>query len=94
MEGRHRLGGPALLRLPDGRLLAAGRLYDRKVRTGLLWLDPVNGELKEFLSFPSGGDTSYPGLVLHEGLPGVSYHSSHEKQTSIYLAKVRLPVAN
>jgi len=28
---------------------------------------------------------------MHEGLLWVSYYSSHEGKTSIYLAKVRLP---
>ncbi len=43
------------------------------------------------LTFPSGGDTSYAGLVWHDGLLWVSYYSSHEGKTSIYLAKVELP---
>ena len=56
----------------------------------LLWLDVKTGRLTEFLKLPSGGDCSYPGLVLHEGLLWVSYYSSHEGKTSIYLAKVQL----
>ena len=86
-----RIGGPRLLRLPDGRFLAAGRRYDGAVRTSLMWLDPAKGELREILKLPSGGDTSYPGLVLHDGLLWVSYYSSHEGKASIYLAKVKLP---
>ena len=85
------LGGPHMLRLPDGRFVAAGRLYDDRQRTSLLWLDPEAGTLKEFLPLPSGGDTSYPGLVLHNGLLWVSYYASHEDKTNIYLAKVKLP---
>ncbi len=42
------------------------------------------------LKLPSGGDTSYAGLVLHNGLLWVSYYSSHEEKTAIYLAKVKL----
>ncbi|MBL9134282.1 MAG: hypothetical protein JNK85_00375 [Verrucomicrobiales bacterium] len=86
-----RIGGPQLIRLPDGRELAAVRLYDKKVRTALAWVDAEAGTLTECLSLPSGGDTSYPGLVWHRGLLWVSYYSSHEGKTSIYLAKVRLP---
>ena len=86
-----RLGGPNMIRLPDGRLLAAGRSYDAPRRTSLLWLDPETATLSECLSLPSGGDTSYPGLVLHDGLLWISYYSSHEGKTSIYLAKVKLP---
>ena len=47
--------------------------------------------LTEFLPLPSGGDTSYAGMVLHDGLLWVSYYASHEGKTSIYLAKVKLP---
>jgi hypothetical protein len=80
-----------MLQLPDGRFVAAVRLYDKRVRTALCWLDPAAGKLTEFLTLPSGGDTSYAGLVLHEGLLWVSYYSSHEGRTSIYLAKVQIP---
>jgi hypothetical protein len=86
-----RIGGPHLLRLPDGRIVAGGRVHDGNVHTGLCWLDPEAGTLTEFLALPSGGDTSYPGLVWHDGLIWVSYYSSHEGRTSIYLARVRVP---
>jgi hypothetical protein len=85
-----KIGGPHMIRLPDGRLIAAVRLYDDSVRTSLVWIDPGSGTLTEFLKLPSAGDTSYAGLVWHEGLLWVSYYSSHEGKTSIYLAKVRL----
>jgi len=84
------IGGPNLIELPDKRLAAAVRLYDGKIRTALCWLDPPTGKLDEFLALPSGGDTSYAGLVFHEGLLWVSYYSSHEGKASIYLARVRL----
>jgi hypothetical protein len=85
-----KLGGPQLVRLGDGRIVAAGRRYEGGARTSLHWLDP-EGRLTEFLKLPSGGDTSYPGLVEHGGLLWVSYYSSHEGKTSIYRAKVKLP---
>lgn len=86
-----RIGGPNMILLPDGRILAATRLYDRRARTSLSWLNPETGTLTEALTLPSGGDTSYPGLLLHNGLLWVSYYSSHEERTSIYLAKVKVP---
>jgi len=85
-----KIGGPAMLQLPDGRFIAAVRLYDDVQRTSLCWVDPKEGTLTECLKLPSGGDCSYPGLVWHEGLLWVSYYSSHQEKTSIYLAKVRL----
>jgi hypothetical protein len=85
-----KIGGPNFIRLPDGRLVAAVRLYNGTVRTSLAWLDPNSGVLKEFLKLPSGGDCSYAGMVWHDGLLWVSYYSSHEGKTAIYLAKVKL----
>lgn len=85
-----RIGGPKMIRLPDGRLLATVRLYDKKVRTSVCWIDAQKGRLTELLTLPSGGDTSYAGMVLHEGLLWVSYYSSHEGKTSIYLARLKL----
>jgi hypothetical protein len=86
-----RVGGPNVVRLPDGRCLAVTRRYDGGVRTSVQWLDVEKGTLTECLRLPSGGDTSYAGLVWHEGRLWVSYYSSHEGKTSIYLARVRLP---
>ncbi len=86
-----RIGGPHMVKLPDGRIVAALRLYAGKARTSLCWLDPATDQLTEFLALPSGGDTSYAGLGFHDGLLHVSYYSSHEERTSIYVAKVKLP---
>ena len=84
-----RIGGPAMIRLPDGRFVAAVRRYEGGARTALHWLDVEKAKLTEFLKLPSGGDTSYAGLVWHDKLLWVSYYSSHEGKTSIYLARVR-----
>jgi len=85
-----RIGGPNMIQLADGRIIAASRLYYPKQRTSLSLLDPEAGTLREMVALPSGGDTSYAGMVLHEGLLWISYYSSHEEKTCIYLAKVRL----
>jgi hypothetical protein len=45
------------------------------------------------LTVPSGGDCSYPGLAWHDGLLWMSYYSSHEGKSSIYLARIRLTAA-
>jgi hypothetical protein len=84
-----RIGGPCMTQLPDGRFVAAVRLYDGRARTALCWIDPASGSLREFLTLPSGGDTSYAGMVWHDGLLWVSYYASHEDRTGIYFAKVR-----
>jgi hypothetical protein len=85
-----RIGGPNFLFIPEGPTIAAVRLYDEKVRTALGLLDPKGGKLDEALKLPSGGDTSYAGLVWHDGLLWVSYYSSHEGKSAIYLAKIKV----
>jgi hypothetical protein len=84
-----RLGGPDLLRLNDGRWLLATRKYQPKAHTVLGFLS-TTGEFDERIALPSGGDNSYPGLLWHEGQIWMSYYSSHEEKTAIYLAKIRL----
>lgn len=90
-----RIGGPHMIEIPDGRTVAAVRLYDGGARTSLCWLDTQKNTLTEFLKLPSGGDTSYAGLVWHDDHLWVSYYSGHERAnssaiTSIYLAKVKI----
>ncbi|HEX4129589.1 MAG TPA: exo-alpha-sialidase [Pirellulales bacterium] len=85
----HRLGGPNFIELPDGALWAGSREHTNAgPRTVLARMTPTSYE--PVLALPSGGDTSYPGLVWHDGLLWMSYYSSHEGKTSIYLAKIRL----
>jgi hypothetical protein len=82
-------GGPNFIKSPDGQWWAAGRIIKGSAKTVLCRLDIKAGKLDPVLELPSGGDTSYPGLVWHEGQLWVCYYSSHEKKSSIYLAKVK-----
>jgi hypothetical protein len=85
------VGGPALLRLPGGKVVVAGRKIVSGQHTTTLWeLDEANARLQERSTLPSGGDCSYPGLFWHEEKLWVSYYSSHEEKTSIYLAEVEV----
>ncbi len=86
------IGGPNFIILPDGVMIASGRqmnpaLTGPKTFIGRMTRDAVTPGL----TLPSGGDTSYPGLVWHEGELWMSYYSSHEGTSSIYLARIRLP---
>lgn len=100
-----RIGGPALFRIPDGRTIAALRLYEPRQRTALCRLDLDTATLSEFLTLPSGGDTSYAGMAWHDGQLWLTYYSSDDYlasmkdaigahlKTSVYLAKVQLQPA-
>ncbi len=86
---KQRLGGPNILQLPDGSWLLGTREYrdDPKTILGRLLDD---GSFEKRITFPSGGDTSYPGMIIHRNQLWFSYYSSHEGRTSIYLATVEL----
>lgn len=84
------LGGPNLIRHDSGLWIAAGRIYKPAAHTAVCWLDTENHKLVEIAKLPSGGDNSYPGLVWHDGHLWMSYYSSHEGKTSIYLAKLKI----
>lgn len=86
-----RLGGPNLVALPSGRWILGTRQYGEggQYRTVLVRLD-LDGTTTLLCELASGGDTSYPGMVVHEGTLWVAYYSSHEDQTAIYLAPVPL----
>jgi hypothetical protein len=80
--------GPDCVVLPDQRMFYAGRDFSEGAKTVLGQISA--DRCTPLLTLPSGGDTSYPGLVWHDGLMWMSYYSSHEGKTAIYLAKIRL----
>lgn len=86
------LGGPNLVQLPGGRWLAATRGAGEKMRLGLLDVDKAR--FTTLVDLPSSGDCSYAGLVVepNQNRVLVSYYSSHEAKSAIYLATLRLDV--
>ena len=89
------LGGPNFLILPDQSMIASGRYLTltpdgEEIERTILAKMTFEG-LKKILELPSGGDdTSYPGMVYKDGVLWVSYYSSHEGKSAIYLAKIPL----
>lgn len=92
-ETKHQLGGPNFIRLDNGQLWAAGREYPGGAKTVVAKMTAA-GDYEPLLTLKSSGDNSYPGLVWHEGLLWMSFYSSHEGKTSIYLAKIKLPASS
>jgi hypothetical protein len=88
-ETSHQIGGPNVIRLPDGTLWASGRSYPGGPKTVVARLT-LDGDYEPALTLPSGGDTSYAGMVWYEGVLWVSYYASHEGKTAIYLARVKV----
>jgi hypothetical protein len=90
---QERFNGPALLRLPDGRILAGGRskaLGASLPKTTLGWLTTDPPSLKPVFWLPSQHETGYPGLALHEGRVWASYYSSESGKCAIYFAQLEL----
>jgi hypothetical protein len=84
------IGGPNFLVLADGRLLACGR--DSRADGPKTAVDFIkDGTWPASLTLNSGGDTSYPGMVEFGGQVWLSYYSSHEAKSAIYLARANLP---
>lgn len=81
-----RIGGPQAVFTESGQMLAVVRLYDGKVRTSLVSLDLNSCKLSELVALPSGGDTSYAGMVLQQNHLMISYYSSHQGRSCIYTA--------
>ncbi len=83
-----RLGGPNCILLPDQSMILGTRVYpEERYQTALFEVD-TSGYSQALLTFPSGGDTSYPGMIWYNDTLWVSYYSGHERKTAIYLAKI------
>lgn len=87
VESAWRVGGPNFIFVPGGEAWAAARIL-RRGRPLVALCRMTERSLEPVLDLPSGGDCGYPGMVYHRGKLWLSYYSSHEKKTSIYLARV------
>ena len=93
-----RLGGPDFIFLNDSTLCIGSRLYPKdeikgegnKRHLSAVFISDLRGKVKKIIELPSGGDTSYPGIVVYNETLWYSYYSSHEGKSSIYLAKIPL----
>tara|TARA_R110000822_G_scaffold168554_2_gene308611 strand:+ start:16069 stop:17118 length:1050 start_codon:yes stop_codon:yes gene_type:complete len=84
-----RLGGPNFLFLNDNELVIGTRKYGEKNSTNLL-VTNLDGKVLKEVGLPSGGDTSYPGMVIFDKTLWVSFYSTHEGKPNIYLAQLPL----
>lgn len=97
-ETGHRFGGPNFIRSAQGGWIVTTRDHTTpppgatKGVTAMIGRLGEDGRLVRLVTLPSGGDCSYAGLAWHEGGQlWVSYYSSHEGKSAIYLAKVAIP---
>jgi hypothetical protein len=83
-----RLGGPDFISLKNNIIVAGTRIYMNEERYTALFIGDRSGDFRKIVQLPSGGDNSYPGFVSRDKRLWISYYSSHEGSTSIYLAEV------
>ncbi len=83
-----KFGGPNFLFLNKHQLIMGSRFYREQPSTTALLLTDLKGNLLKITKLPSGGDNSYPGMVIHRKKLWVAYYSSHEGKSNIYMASV------
>lgn len=86
----YRLGGPDFVITSDQMLLIGTRLYEPGSTSTVIRVTDLQGRTLKLLTLPSGGDTSYPGMLIFRNRLYVSYYSSHEGKSSIYFTSVSL----
>jgi hypothetical protein len=97
----HILGGPNILQLEDNKWLLGTRGRKQNFwedsnnitneNSTVLLRMRENGIYDSIHELPSGGqDTGYPGFAVYEDELWVSYYSSHEGTTAIYIANIPL----
>jgi hypothetical protein len=87
------IASPALQLLPDGRILASGRLYhpNGTLTTSLLWLLPDAAQIVDACDFPVSADTGYPAIVYRDGKAWITYYAGDGTTAAIYIARVHFP---
>lgn len=81
--------GPKLALLPDGRLFLAGASLIDLYKTYYVILDPKHDFAVQTIKvFPSYGDSGYPGVIVEDNSVLVSYYSSHEGRTKVYIVRL------
>jgi hypothetical protein len=84
------LGGPNFLFLDSERLVMGTRYHQENGPKTAVFTTDLKGNIQKTFVLPSGGDTSYPGMVIHKKDLWLVYYSSHEEKSNIYLTQIPL----
>lgn len=89
----HYFGGPNFIILQDQSVWGGGRIlflnpYGLFEKTVLAKIDPPH--ISPYLFLPSNGDCGYPGMVHQNDILWMSYYSSHEDKSAIYLSSIQI----
>jgi hypothetical protein len=95
VDSKVKIGGPNIIFTKGGNLLLGTRTYDNKIQKTALFATDAAGQFKRLIEFPSGDDSSYPGMVIHNDHLYFSYYSSHEGgKSNIYFTKIPMAHIN
>ena len=85
-------GGPKIIRLKDGRFVAAGRVLGPGRDDGYITLFLVDTKKALLTMFAEIDGTTYSGIAEHEGMLWVSHSSADAPGfLEIFLTKVKRP---
>ena len=73
----------------NDKLICASRNKNNGKLTNLYGSVSSN-KFSELFVFPSGGDTSYPGMIIEDNRLLLSYYSSHISSSDIFIAEIPL----
>lgn len=88
-ETDRRITNPRMIRLANGKLIAAVGVFDKGQRTVLCEVDPARAKLTELLELPTDGAHVFAGLAEHDGHLWVNFHGKHDGKTGLFFAKVQ-----
>ena len=80
-----RIGGPSIIRIQQHSILCYRR-YQPQVCLVLSYTTQTG--VSESLALPSGGDCSYACMIARHNQLWVSYYSSHQGRSRIYIARL------
>lgn len=87
-----RIGGQDFI-LYDNQILLATRTYFTRHCKTALFRGTLKGDWDEVFVLPSGGDTSYPGLLVEGDRLWVSYYTSASQSGKACIRLARLPLS-
>lgn len=88
-----KLGGPDFVFLDNDKVVCGSRCHHiGNWCTTSLYTGNADGTcFHQVMTLPSGGDTSYPGMMVEDGTLIMTYYAGHETHwPSIYLARIPL----
>jgi hypothetical protein len=83
------ISNPRMIRLANGKIIAAVGIFDKAQRTILCELDPARARVTEFFELPTDGAHVLAGLAEHDGHLWVCFQGKHDGKSGLFFGKVK-----